>query len=174
LAHLWAADGEGGWQAAALAGDAFVLTGAGPEPAPSPPEAGADLRLLRLEVGDGTESWALLGGPEQEALVNGLPIAGLGIRVLRDRDQVQLPGGPPFFFSSERLAQVESFPGAAGARCPRCQAAIGPATPAVRCPGCGLWHHQSPEWECWTYGHCSGCGRAGALGGDFAWTPEGL
>ena len=85
------------------------------------------------------------------------------MRVLRDRDEILLPGIPRndgeqadvadaepqrLFFSTERLAVVEPFPGGAKAVfCSRCKQVIDSGHRAVRCPSgrCGLWHHESAE-----------------------------
>ena len=47
-------------------------------------------------------------------------------------------------------------------------------TPAVQCPACGRWFHQSAELPCWTYSdHCL-CPQPTALDCGYQWTPHGL
>ena len=127
-------------------------------------------------VGDDTQgTWALVVAPRSRVLINGARII-VGIAVLTDRDEIRLPDGRCLFFSTETLAFVGPFP-ASGTRgfCPRCKQAIAPASAAVRCPGCGLWHHSSDDFPCWTYGpHCAACPQDTALDAGFRWTPEEL
>jgi hypothetical protein len=80
------------------------------------------------------------------------------------------------FYSTERLALVEEFPGAnAPAYCPRCKQAIASGHPAVKCPGCGVYYHQSNELPCWTYTDvCALCPQSTALDAGYQWSPEAL
>jgi hypothetical protein len=81
------------------------------------------------------------------------------------------------FFSTEELAQIVSFPGLAQtAFCPRCKQKVEPGDPAVVCPHCHAWHHQSEKYPCWTYGAtCALCQvQSTALDAGYAWTPEKL
>jgi len=126
--------------------------------------------LLLRGQGD-TEAW-LLVGPETSR-VNGLPLLA-GIRILQDRDELLL-GGRRAFFSGERLAVVEPFPGAdRPIFCPRCKQVLQPHSPAVQCPQCRVWHH-SGELQCWAYtNRCALCDQPTDLSAGFRWTPEGL
>ncbi len=57
--------------------------------------------------------------------------------VLRDRDEILIPGLTRCYFSTEEPARVEPFPAGEGpVFCARCRQPIQPATPAVRCPAC--------------------------------------
>jgi hypothetical protein len=104
-----------------------------------------------------------------------------GLCVLGDRDEIRM-GGELRYFSTETLASVEAFPGAERAVfCGRCRQKIEAGTPAVCCPGCGIWYHQdesanlaeSERLPCWTYSEkCAFCGHPTALDTVFAWTPE--
>jgi hypothetical protein len=109
-------------------------------------------------------------------LVNGLPLHH-GIAVLFDRDEIRLaPGGDgtPLYFSTERLAVVTQYsPAGRLGLCPRCKQAIAPGEDAVRCPGCGVWHHSTAALPCWTYGdQCAACDHATSIEAGFRWTPE--
>ena len=130
-----------------------------------------DASTLRFHA-TGNDAWVLLAAPSLGVRVNGRPVVA-GIRVLRDHDEIVL-GGSRCFFSTERLARIESFPGAdAAVICPRCKRPIQPATPAVRCPGCGTWHHQSDDLTCWSYTPtCALCEHVSALDAGFRWQPE--
>ena len=80
------------------------------------------------------------------------------------------------YFSTETLARIEplSEEDATGC-CPRCKQGLTAGQPAVKCPGCGVWHHQSDELPCWTYAErCAICGGSTALDAGFSWTPEEL
>jgi hypothetical protein len=155
MAHLWMRDAstQDGWSPSALAGDARVLSAAA---------------LVRHAVEP--EGWVLIG--PRAVRVNGASLDA-GIRVLRDRDEI-VAGAGRIFFSSESLAAIVAFPaGAPPTFCARCKLAIAPGSPAVRCPQCVLWHHQSDELPCWTYAErCTMCDQPTALDAGFRWTPE--
>ena len=182
MAHVWLpqrdADRSGAesempeWAVASLDGEAFSLISgpgqtlclrAGAEAAAAP------ATLLRSQL-DGRESWVLTG----TARVNGMPLR-TGIRVLRDRDELEI-GGLCTFFSTETLALVEPMPrGDKPVFCPRCKQGIEPESAAVRCPQCRVWHHQSDDLPCWTYAeHCTLCDQPTALDAGYRWTPEEL
>lgn len=137
------------------------------------PQLGGVARLVSTQAAGGKEAWLLLAAPGQ-ALVNGQPV-WLGLRVLRDRDEIQFTGGGSLFFSTESLARVMDFPGAPKqVFCPRCRDRIEPG-PAVKCPACGVWHHQLGDRPCWTYAEtCALCPQPTALNAGFQWTPERL
>ena len=129
------------------------------------------VRLLRRTTA-GREDWLLVGTPAVR--VNGVPLDA-GIRVLDDRDELRTDDDRTFF-STESLAAIAPFPGDERATfCPRCKLEIAPGSPAVRCPHCGVWHHQSDELPCWMYAeHCTMCDQPTALDAGFRWTPEEL
>jgi hypothetical protein len=139
------------------------------------PGTGAFIKRLLVQ---GRETWTLMSRPKGAAVrVNGIPLLA-GLRVLRDRDEILFEGANRIYFSSERLAIVEAFPGSGQpAFCPRCKLEITRGTPAVRCPNpdCRIWHHQAEEYPCWTYSeHCSLCNQLTALDSGYRWTPENL
>jgi hypothetical protein len=170
VAHLWkrvALDAGGEPAAAGAVWAVAPLEAAGAafgEPPGSP---------LFLPCPDAAaEFWVLVGPPD--VTVNGLPLLA-GLRVLRDRDEV-CAGGHQVFFSTERLARVEPFPGAAQPiYCARCKDVIERGADAVRCPDCGLWCHQTADTPCWTYGEtCALCPQPTDLDASYRWTPEEL
>ena len=165
MAHLWlheATDDEAKksaleeWSPRLLDGDSLAVPSA---------------QLLRCTT-DGGDAWVLVGPPAVR--VNGSRL-DTGIRVLCDRDELRADGGRTFF-SSESLAMVVPFPGGAKTIfCPRCKLEIVPGSPAVRCPQCGVFHHQSDEFPCWTYAaRCAMCDQPTALDAGFRWVPEEL
>ena len=131
--------------------------------------ADAPATLLRSQL-DGQENWVLTG----DARVNGMPLL-TGIRVLRDRDELEV-NGVHAFFSTETLALVEPMPrGDKRVFCPRCKQGIESESAAVRCPRCRVWHHQSDDLPCWTYAErCALCDQPTALDAGYRWTPEEL
>jgi hypothetical protein len=161
MAHVWLLDGDPQgaaapkWSPRPLDGDSLAV----------PPA-----RLLRAD-GDGT-GWVIVG-PAAVA-VNGSRL-DTGIRVLRDRDELRAAAGR-VFFSTESLAVVVPFPDTGRKTfCPRCKLEIAPGSPAVRCPACGVWHHQSEEFPCWTYApRCALCDHPSALDAGYRWVPEDL
>jgi hypothetical protein len=117
--------------------------------------------------------WALLAGAGSRVRINGVALAGLGLRVLDHRDEVSLPGVGSAFFSDEELAGTVPLPGSARPiRCGRCLDPIEPGTPAVACPSCRVWHHEREDRRCWTYDVCSCCRRPTKLGQGLQWAPE--
>jgi hypothetical protein len=172
MAQIWARSESGDWEAVKVEGDAFALV-AGPQPiAPPDTEAGV---LCRRFAGRSRETWVLLSSPSVDLRVNGAPLL-TGIRVLEDRDAIQLSDESPTYFSSERLAEVELFPGSPEAvYCPRCKTEIAAGGAAVRCPGCESWHHQNETFGCWLYAdRCALCDHPTALDAGYRWSPEEL
>ena len=182
MAHIWArqADEGGEWAIVSLDddGEAFRLTGD-----PSAPVAAYGNKwgkrggayIMRHCHSDGSESWQLFASGDADVAVNGTRMR-LGVRVLRDKDEIRVGKSGPLLFSTERQARVEEFGGIGKpAMCPRCQQEIPTGTPAIRCPSCGVWHHQSDDLPCWTYsGRCALCDQRTDLEAGFSWTPETL
>ena len=138
------------------------------------------VRLVRSGADAGPAPWVLVAGPDAAVSVNGVAMAATGFRVLRDRDEIRMPGLGRAYFSTESLAVVVPFPGPASAGCPRCQQPIRPtadsrpADTGVKCPSCGVWYHQTNDYPCWTYSPaCSLCGRETSLDSGFQWAPGG-
>lgn len=166
MPHLWLQN-DNRWDPAPLGGSALALDDA----ASLRPLGAGEAAPLRFQPAGG-DSWVLLATQRAGVRVNGHALVA-GIRVLRDRDEIAFDGAR-CFFSTERLACVEPFPGADGpVFCARCKQAIEPGSPAVRCPGCGTWCHQREDLGCWTYGpKCPLCDQPSALDAGFRWEPE--
>jgi hypothetical protein len=139
---------------------------------PLAPFAAASSVQLR-RVANPPDTWALITSSPALRL-NGAQVP-LGLAILEDRDEIRLPAVHAWF-STETQAQVEPFPpSATRGFCPRCKQAIDPGSSAVRCPGCGLWHHASDDLPCWTYAPtCAACAHTTDLDAGFRWTPEDL
>ena len=177
MPHLWTEDrsmvsGEPEWVVLPLMGEATVPLG------DTSAGAGVAAALLLRSRTDQGETWlAMSATPAGSALgvaVNGLPLQA-GIRVLADRDEIRVLGLGRVFFSTEQLACVAPFPGTdTPTFCPRCKQAVTAGSPAVRCPTCERWYHQSEEYPCWTYTDQCLCGHPTALDAGFQWTPNGL
>ena len=177
MPHFWISNAEGEWaiqllaeeSCLAVAGHDVRLTRPAGEPHPS------EIRIMPPDATSMSPSWTLLGGREASLRVNGQPLA-LGIRVLRDRDEISI-AGQRCFFSTEELARVAAFPGLAQiVFCPRCKQKVEPGEPAVACPHCRAWHHQSDKFPCWTYATtCALCQlQSTALDAGYSWKPEHL
>jgi len=177
MTHLWIQNPTGGWQPLRLDGDAYSLKAFPPQPVD--PNAhdhiGESAPLLVHSRGTGSSSWVLLAGHDAPVRVNGRALAA-GMCVLDDRDAIQIAGNAPCFLATEEPVRVEPFPGQVSpTACPRCTIAIDPETQAVRCPRCGIWHHQNSDRQCWTYAMgCAGCGGPTAMDEARAWSPEEL
>lgn len=178
MAQLWINNAEGKWELRPLGGaqclvvsfgNVVVFTPAVGKPGPS------EIRLLDRGATGASQSWTLLGGRDATVCVNGQSLV-LGIRALRHGDEI-MAGGRQCFFSLEELACVVAFPGLAQtACCPRCKQQLEPGQPAVACPHCHAWHHQSEEFPCWTYdATCALCQiQSTELDAGYSWTPEQL
>lgn len=159
MAHLWQHDdtADDRWTPVPLASKATL------------PGSSACVTTARTPDG---EAWVLFG--DATVRVNGTPLE-TGIAVLHDRDEV-MAGGARVFFSTERLTTVTIFEGADRAVfCPRCKLEITAGTPVVRCPSCGILHHESADYNCWTYTErCAMCDQPTALDAGYRFTPEAL
>jgi hypothetical protein len=117
--------------------------------------------------------WVLVADARTSVSVNG-EVLLTGVRVLETRDEIRC-GAAASVFSNERRAVLEVFPGSPHSMpCARCTGEIEPASPGIRCPGCGSWYHQQDggDFPCWTaVPFCQVCGHTTALGGA-EWTPE--
>lgn len=174
MAHLWVSEGDG-WIARALTGSTLHLSARGEAVEIS---AGDEVPVsgvvLICSPSVGTGAWTLVAEQSKPVFVNGERVA-LGIRALEDRDEIRLGATRPFYFSTERQACVESFSGGNRIFCARCKLELEEGTRAVRCPACGIWHHQSDELPCWTYSEtCTLCPQPTEIGAGFQWSPEGL
>ena len=114
--------------------------------------------------------WVLIAS--NSVLHNGWPISA-GIRVLAHRDSLAIDGWAPVFFSTEEPARVQDFAARGPVTCPRCRTAIPPGAHSVRCPACGVVHHETKDRNCWTYAAtCALCAQPTALDAGLQWTPE--
>jgi hypothetical protein len=178
MPHFWTRNAGGEWGIQTLAGECRLAASAGggvrltpPAGWPEPP----DICILPPDGSGLSPSWTLLTGREASLRVNGQMLA-LGIRALRDRDEI-LFAAQRCFFSTEELALIVPFPGLEHpVFCPRCKQKLAAGEPAVACPHCHAWHHQSETFSCWNYGpNCALCQvQATALDAGYAWTPESL
>jgi hypothetical protein len=178
MAHLWVQSGEAvHWAIIELATNAISLSNTSPKPLPAWSTAKeSDLGVVLL-CGRcrGQDAWIIVAQPGNEVRINGTRVAS-GMRVLADRDEIRVAGKKSLFFSTERLANVEAFPGIEStAYCPRCKQAIQLGRPSVKCPGCGVFYHQDEELPCWRYSEtCALCPQATNMDAGFRWTPEEL
>lgn len=118
--------------------------------------------------------WAILAGPGMRIRINGVTMT-VGIATLRHRDEIALEGRAPVYFSTERLASIETYAATDSPCCPRCTLPIEPGDLYVCCPGCNVLHHQRPDRECFSYSSsCASCDQSSSLAADFRWSPEGL
>jgi hypothetical protein len=180
MAQLFVQDGFE-WPVAPLEREVYALGGDAEISLRTPPLADAADRsrplILRASHPScsGDEQWVVVNAPGRVLRINGMALA-TGIRVLSHRDELRVAGlAGRVFFSLEGLARVVPFDGLEGSRCPRCQQAIELGSPAVRCPQprCGVWHHESEEFRCWTYSPtCALCDQPTELDAGFRWTPD--
>jgi hypothetical protein len=173
MAHFWM-QAANGWEAKKLdlaQYDLATLSGPTAEIAKGTARNAHGARLIRAGAAE-SQVWALAAGKEADVRVNGHPVLA-GMCVLADRDEIR-SGGAQFFFSTESLAVEEPLPPLdRPVFCGRCRQKMEAGSPAVRCPGCGVWYNQSTELPCWTYADkCAFCGYATALDAGFTWSPE--
>ncbi|HSB08829.1 MAG TPA: hypothetical protein VLM38_04920 [Blastocatellia bacterium] len=175
MAHLWVRNESDRWAVLPLDHDAYSLNARPPRPVLrqlGDGDALVDVLLVRTHVSGG-DSWVLIASAGPKVTVNGIPLA-TGIRVVSDQDKIRVPNIDDVYFSSESLARVSGFPGLDQISfCPRCKQEIEKSASAVRCPSCGVWHHQTEELNCWTYADmCALCTQLTDLSNGFRWTPE--
>jgi len=101
-----------------------------------------------------------------------------GLRVLRHRDAIRIGRAPTLYFTTERLARVETFAGSdEPTHCPRCRSEILPNDAVVRCPGCQVAMHEIPAEKrgCWSYSPtCCVCGGSTDFTAGYQWHPGSL
>lgn len=179
MAHLWAQTAAGKWEVRRLEDDFLTL---------AYDKVAARRDLMRHELprrddlsvglcrakGTDREVWLLMAGSKADVRINGVAMPG-GLRLLSDRDEIRI-GQERFFFSTETLAAAVEFPGASRpVICQRCKDSIVEGTPAVRCPQCGVWHHQTDRLPCWSYADtCASCSQVTDFEAGYRWTPEDL
>jgi hypothetical protein len=173
MAHLWK-KGTSGWAAEKLDVAQFDLAATpAPQAGDAQPGTTSDkvARLIRADA-DGSRVWALVASRNSDIRVNGRAVLA-GLRVLADRDEIR-NGGIQYFFSSETLATIEELPSSERpVFCGRCRQQIAAGSPAVCCPGCGVWYNQSTDLPCFTYADkCTFCGHPTTLDSAFSWAPE--
>lgn len=177
MAHLWLKNESEQWAVLPLEANAFLLTTNPPRPLPctSDTDESVSRIVLLRDRREGKDSWVLISGVERDVRINGMSLA-LGVRVVSDKDEIFVEGVGSLYFSTESLAHVESFKGALQMLyCPRCKQEVKAETPAVKCPQCGVWYHQSEELPCWAYAEtCALCPQLTDLDAGYRWTPEGL
>ena len=131
--------------------------------------AGAALRVVPFSESH-TVRYLLLG-VHADIRVNGNPF--LGVRVLKDRDEICVPGALPFFFSEREPAQVlRELPEGLSVTCPSCGDLV--FAPAAECPACGALYHESEDRPCWSSGSTCmtyGCDQPTQMERAFSWTP---
>jgi len=173
MAHLWF-DNSGTWTAFEIAGSLVDIACGTPRTLDDSSRV-ATANALVVILASNSRAWLVLAGSRVAVRVNGMPIAGL--RALHDRDEIRIEAaGRTLFFSTEKLAGIEPFNGATRVFCPRCRQEILQTTPSVRCPQCGVWHHEDgADLLCWTYAErCALCPQPTALGSQYQWIPEAL
>ena len=177
MAHLWIREPASEWSILPLAEEAYALDAVPPRALSARPAIASDIDrvLLVRSAAEEAEAWFVVAPGHGETHVNGLPLV-LGVHALSDRDEIRLAGTEPVFFSTETLAEVVSFPESPQpVICPRCVLPIEAGSAAVRCPRCGMWHHENEERHCWTYARtCYACPQPTALDAGYSWSPEEL
>ncbi len=171
MAHLWK-KGTSGWAAEKLDVAQFDLA-ATPAPQAGDAQPGTTsekvARLIRADA-DGSRVWALVASRNSDVRVNGRTVLG-GLCLLADRDEIRTDGGVQYSFSTETVAEFPSSD--RPVFCGRCRQQIDVGSPAVCCPGCGVWYNQSTDLPCFTYANkCTFCGHPTALDAGFSWIPE--
>lgn len=168
MAHLWLHT-EGGWIV-------FPVDGS-----PVSPPGAEDVRVVPVAVPVAVEEehqWAVLARPRPQTsrvYINGWPLLS-GLTILRDGDEIRVGAQDACFFSTERLARVEALPACDPApACPRCKQPIDTGSPAVDCPQCDVWYHETESLPCWRYAEtCALCDQPTDFEAGYLWTPETL
>jgi hypothetical protein len=180
MPYLWFVEGESRWTALPLSElpvdvgtDAPRAVAAEHFPVSINQERCRNATVI-FPVGEGSSRVnVLVWGGGRSVRVNGLALT-TGLRVLADKDEIAIGDRTPLFYTTESVAEIESFAGSAREIfCPRCTLPIGKDKLVVRCPNCGIIHHQDAELGCWTYAAgCAVCAHPTAMEAGFRWTPE--
>lgn len=177
MAHLWRESDDGIWEYQPIEGASAALTHSHAASQLGERQGDGDVPTAVIrQLPNDPQMWVLIATPAIRVSVNGLSLE-TGFAVLADRDEIRADGHAPWFFSTERTAEVEPYPeNLPRGSCPRCKQPLTVGGPSVRCPGCGTWHHSSPEsLACWTYGPtCAICSQPTNLNAGFQWSPEAL
>ena len=181
MAHLWIKDETERWCVMPLVGEGFALSRNPPQRIQSVSDKGESVsQTLLVRSKNGKPSpWVLITAAGHDVRVNG-DATLLGVRVLADRDEINVAGVGELFFSTESLARVEEFNGEStdttpAIYCPRCRQLVADGALSVKCPQCGVWYHETDELNCWTYAEtCALCPQPTDLDAGFRWTPEDL
>ncbi len=178
MSHLWIQNQEVGWANYPLQAGHHLLSPTAREPvcmqpAFRPEKFAALVGCYQNPAGG--ENWILKCSARARVRINGRPVY-IGMHILKDRDEIALASSARFYFSTEELARVVPFPGAARpVFCTRCRSEIAKGSLAVRCPTCHSWCHQSKDKPCWLYGPtCPLDDQPTALDAGYRWTPEEL
>src|ERR1039457_5775469 len=130
-------------------------------------DAGGDVRVGK----DGAQAWVLIAAAGSDIRVNGRTV-NAGLWALANKDEIRARE-KRLYFSNETVAEVVPIPGVGRpVFCGRCRLPIAAESPAVCCPGCGIWHHQGGHDNrlCWTYAPaCSCCDSQTELGSGLTW-----
>jgi hypothetical protein len=178
MAHLWVQDGSGAWSVMPLAERAVDLSVSPPRPDAgrrAEAAAGGATPVLVSPLSSEGGGWCLIARLGADIRINGLRPLG-GMRLLQDGDEIRIDGRS-LFFGAESLPRVETFAAVDQPKyCPRCRQELAGGCDAVRCPHCGIWHHQSAELPCWSYAEtCALCSQPTDLdNASFSWSPEDL
>jgi hypothetical protein len=130
------------------------------------------IELMRLEP---SRKWIAIIPAGSQITHNAQPAAGL--RVLAHGDLLAAAHGAAVFFSTEQAPSIETFGQTQSVSCPRCKRPIVLGQSVVRCPACGVVHHElaDPDRNCWTYAEkCALCPQPTALDLGLRWSPEAL
>lgn len=141
---------------------------------------GRGLRRLpsihRVAPSAGLAGFSLLVPRDCAVRVNQSPVVS-GLRVLRHRDAIRIGQAPVLYFTTERLARVETFPGFdQPTHCPRCRREILAGDAVVQCPACKITMHEMPANErgCWSYATTCVCGGPTDFSAGYQWHPGDL
>lgn len=164
---------DGQWRLLPLAASPSLLrldpVGVEPSASIGVPAGASQCLLVRVAE---QAKWAALVAEDSNVRHNGARVAA-GLRVLQHRDALALAGAGSVFFTTEELAHVETFAAASPLACPRCRSVVRPGDAVVRCPSCGVVHHEAADRNCWTYAQaCALCSQPTAFDAGLRWTPE--
>ena len=189
MAHIWVWDEAGTWSVITLSGISLDVGRFPPSAVPDLQSASANgagvLLLPTVPSPAGGETpgpgvsddaiWSLMWPEATRVQVNGLPLF-TGFRVLRHQDEIRIASRTPMFFSTERLARTETLTSTDRELvCPRDKRPVQVGESVVICPSCRVIHHQTGEFNCWTYSPtCAMCDFPTDLNAGFRWIPDDL
>jgi hypothetical protein len=167
--HVWMLNSSGAWGAHPLTATHDLELHADGNLACLTHSTAWQVRLLPCNDGSDSPAYVLLVKDGAPVRLNGQQ--PLSVSLLQDRDEIML-GSVYAYYTTEVLAEIVPFAGAHETIfCARCKSALAEEGPAVQCPACSLWYHETEAQPCWSYAQTCVCSHPSTVE-TFVWWPQ--